>query len=51
MRALLEEAVAAKDEALEDLGRLAMVQKKYSLTWYAKSISNFDFDITSVVLM
>jgi hypothetical protein len=33
MRALLEDAVAAKDEAIEELDRLAMVQKKYSMTW------------------
>ncbi len=36
MRAMLDDAVHARDEALDDLDRLASLQKKYSLTWYGR---------------
>ena len=36
MRAMLDDAVHARDEALDDLDRLASLQKKYSLTWYGQ---------------
>ena len=41
MRALLDDAVHARDEALEDLDRLAQLQKKHSLTWVPSSAVKF----------
>lgn len=41
MRAMLDDAVHARDEALDDLDRLASLQKKYSLTWYGNSFLLF----------
>lgn len=34
MRELLDDAVTAKNEALEDLDRVCTLQQKYNLTWY-----------------
>ena len=41
MRSLLDDAVMAKNEALEDIDRLCVVQKNLNLTWIPESVVKY----------